>query len=363
MFENDQSQHNPLEEPKDRSSASRSGQWSGLLVGFVGLVISLYILWQIRQVLLLVFAAVVFATVLNRVVQLLQRLHVKRGIAIAITVVLLLVLLTGFFALVVPPIIGQSQQLLDLVPVALERLRGWADWLQTVIPAQLVEEIRSLRAPTQNLQAWATRLFGGFFTFFSSSLAAALNLLLVVVLTIMLLANPSPYRQGFILLFPSFYRRRVSEILSECETSLTGWIKGTLFNMFVIAVLSFVGLSLLRVPLPLVCAVLAGLLEFIPNLGPTLSVIPPVLLALLAAPWKAGAVLVLYFLIQQFEGLILVPVVMQSQVSLLPATTLVAVVVFASIFGFLGLFLAVPLLIVTQVWLKEVLVKDVLNNW
>lgn len=86
-------------------------------------------------------------------------------------------------------------------------------------------------------------------------------------------------------------------------------------------------------------------------------------LALLDAPWKAGAVLVLYFAIQQIESNILTPVVMQKQVSLLPAVTLASQVIFASFFGFLGLFLALPLMVVTQVWVKELLVKDVFNKW
>ncbi len=265
--------------------------------------------------------------------------------------------------MVVPRIVDQLQQLIDILPEALERLRRWNNWVQTLIPEQVVEDIRGLRNLTQQLQSWVTRLLSNFFALLSNSLTVFLSLLLFLVLTIMLLVNPSQYRRTFILVFPAFYRRRVDEILCECEASLVGWIRGTLFDMFVIAGLSYIGLLILQVPLPLVNSLLAGLLEFIPNLGPTLSVIPPMLLALLDAPWKAGVVLVLYLLIQQFESLILVPLVMQQAVSLLPAFTLLAVVVFASFFGFLGLFLAIPLLIVFQIWLKEVLVKDVLNKW
>lgn len=97
----------------------RLGQWIGLLA----FVFSLYILWQIRQVVLLIFAAVVLATALNRVVRLLQRYRIKRGIAIAITVFLLIVTLVGFFALVVPRIVEQLQLLIALLPEASERLR------------------------------------------------------------------------------------------------------------------------------------------------------------------------------------------------------------------------------------------------
>jgi predicted PurR-regulated permease PerM len=108
---------------------------------------------------------------------------------------------------------------------------------------------------------------------------------------------------------------------------------------------------------------LAGILTFIPNIGPALSVIPPIAIALLDTPWKALAVLILYILIQQVESNLLTPYVMAQQVSLLPAITLLAQVFFATFFGFLGLFLALPLTVVAQVWLKEVLVKDILDQW
>lgn len=336
----------------------RLGQWLGLLA----LVISLYILWQIRQVVLLVFAAVVLATILNRVVRFLQRYRIKRGIAIAITVLLLLAIIVGFFAGIVPSLIDQLQQLIKILPTLSDRVRSWVDSVQSRIPVQIAQ-FQGINSLTQNLQTWIGRLLGNFFVILNNSLAAVVNLLLFLVLTIMILVNPTQYRRVFVLAFPAFYRRRVEEILDECETSLVGWIKGTLIDMLVIGVLSYIGLLLLRVPLPLVNAALAGLLEFIPNLGPTLSIIPPTLLALADEPWKAVGVIIFYIAIQQFESLILVPLVMAQQVSLLPVFTILAVVVFASLFGFLGLFLAIPLLVVTQIWLKEVLVKDVLNKW
>ena len=132
--------------------------------------------------------------------------------------------------------------------------------------------------------------------------------------------------------------------------------------MIIIAVLNAIALLILRVPLALVNGVLSGVLTFIPNVGPTLSTIPPVLLALLESPEKAVAVLVIYIVIEQIESNVLTPLIMQRQVSLLPAVTLASQLIFATFFGFLGLFLALPLLVVTQVWLKELLVKDILNK-
>lgn len=337
----------------------RLGQWISLLA----LAISLYLVWQIRQVLLLVFAAIVLATVLNRVVRILQRWHVKRSIAVAITVILLLLTLFGLFAIILPRLIGQLQQLSDALPQAVEQLRASYEWLQSKIPGQALTDDQQAEGLIQNIQAWVSGLLGNFITIISNSVSIFLSLLLFIAATIMLLINPLQYRHVFILAFPAFYRSRIHEILDECETSLVGWIRGTLIAMVTIGLLSYIGLLILGVPLPLVNALIAGLLEFIPNVGPTLSVVPPALLALLDAPWKSLAVIGLYVLIQQFESLVLVPLVMKREVSLLPLFTVLSVVVFSIFFRFLGLFLAIPLLIVSQIWLKEVLVNDILNPW
>lgn len=337
----------------------RLGQWISLLA----LAISVYLVWQIRQVLLLVFAAVVLATALNRVVRILQRWHVKRGIAVAISVVLLLLTLFGLFAILLPRLIEQIQQLSDTLPQAIEQVRVAYEWLQSKISGRVLTADQPTEGLLQNLQAWISDLLGNFIVIVTNSVSVFLRLLLFVVATVMLLINPSQYRHVFILAFPAFYRPRINEILDECEDSLVGWVRGTLITMVAIGVFSYVGLLILGIPLPLVNALIAGLLEFIPNVGPTLSVIPPALLALLDAPWKSLAVIGLYILIQQFESLILVPIVMKREASLLPLFTLLSVVIFSALFGFLGLFLAVPLLIVLQIWLKEVLVKDILNPW
>lgn len=337
----------------------RLGQW----VSLIALILALYILWEIRQVLLLLFAAIILATVLNRIVKSLEYARIKRSIAIAITLIFSLIILFSFFAIIVPRLLGQMQQLVDVLPSALKQLQNSYDWVQSRIPGQILADDRGVGMLIQNLQNWGTRLLGNFFFLIGNSLSLVLSLLLFFAATIMLLLNPLQYRRVFLMAFPAFYRRRVDEILDECEQSLVGWIKGTLLAMVVIGVVSYIGLLIFRVPLPFVNALLAGLLEFIPNVGPTLSVFPPALLALLDAPWKSVAVIILYILIQQFESLVLVPIVMKREVSLLPLFTVLSVVVFSLFFGFLGLFLAIPLLIVLQIWLKEVLVKDILNHW
>jgi predicted PurR-regulated permease PerM len=336
----------------------------GKLVGFLAIIIGLYILWRIKQVLLLAFAAVVFATVINRLVRLLQKkFNLNRKTAIAISVGGILIFIAGFIALVIPPFIEQFQELVTLVPVGLKEFSNWTNGLSNRLPNSLVRDFRGLETITQNLRSLVESFISNFFDLFSSTLGVFLNIFLVIVVTIMLLANPTAYRQIFLLMFPAFYRQRIKTILQKCEKNLGGWLIAILFNMAVITILSGIGLLALGVKLPLANSLLAGILTFIPNIGAVLSFIPPTAMALLDAPWKAVAVVILYLLIQQIETNILTPIVMEKQVSLLPAITLLSQIAFAVFFGVLGLFLALPITVVAQVWIKEIIVKDILDRW
>ncbi len=335
------------------------GKW----IGFVAFLLSLYILWQVRQAILLVFTAVVIANALNILVERFQQSGMKRGFSVVLSIFLLIGVFVGFYLLIVPPFAAQLKDLSQLVPKGIDRLSTWLEIMQGRISPQLKEYIPSIDQLVAQLQPFANRVLGGGFSLVSNSLNVVLNLLVVLILTLMLLADPAPYRRSFIRLFPSFYRRRVDEILDKCNVALRGWLVGILFNMFVISSLSFVGLLILGIPLALAQAALAGILTFIPNIGPAFSVVPPIAIALLDAPWKSVAVLILYVLIQQIETNLLTPLVMAQQTSLLPAVTLMAQVFFATFFGFFGLLLALPLTVVGQVWLKEVIVKDILDQW
>lgn len=338
----------------------------GQTVGVLALAISLYILWQIRHVLLLVFAAVVLATTINRLVRKLQRRGIKRVWAVLISITLLIAFLVACFWLIVVPLADEFRQLAVLLPKGLRQLNGWIDQMRGSVPDPLLPYLPDVDSITQQIQPLVNELVGRSFSLVSNSLAVILEVLLVTVLTLMLLFDPPAYRKTLVRLFPSFYRRRVDGILDKCEKALRGWVVGILFNMTTIGIFSVIGLYALGIKLALAQGILAGLLMFIPNIGPTISVIPPMAIALLDGsygPWKSVGVLGLYVGSHVLESHVLTPLVMAKQVSLLPAGVLLAQLFFATVFGFLGLFLAIPLAVVGQVWLQEVLIKDVLDRW
>ncbi|MGF1494955.1 MAG: AI-2E family transporter [Microcoleaceae cyanobacterium] len=335
----------------------------GRLVGLIAVLLGLHLLWRVRFVMLLAFSAVALATVLNRIVRQLTHWHFRRGIAIIVTLATIFITMAVILTFTIPPFIEQVQQWLNQVPMEAAQISQWLNNINERLPVEWSDQVQKLDMFIRDIPRMGRSLFNNFFSFFRGTLSVLVNFLLVLAVTIMFLANPKAYRQGFIMLFPQFYRDRVGEILDGCESALVGWGLGIIFNMAVITITSFIGLALLGVPLPIGNAFIAGALTFIPNVGPVLSVIPPMLLALLEAPWKALAVIGLYIGIQQVEGNLLTPLVMKRQVSLLPAVTLISQVVFGLLFGFLGLFLALPLVVVGQVWVKELIIKDIMDQW
>lgn len=335
------------------------GQW----LGVIAIVIVLYTLWHIRQLLLLVFTAVALATAINQLVQRLRRWGLKRSVAVLLSLGLVVALLAGIFVLVVPPFVEQFQDLVDLLPDGLSQIQAGINWLEDRVLGPNFPEIPDATGFIQQLQPLGMNLIQQATNIFSDSVSFLLDFLVVIVLMLMLLVNPQPYRKVFVRLFPSFYRYRIDTILTRCADGIGAWTAGALFEMLFIGTLSGLGLWLLGVPLALAHAVLAGLLNFIPNVGPILSAVLPMVIGFLDAPWKVIAVLILYVAIQNVESYLLTPVIMSNQVALLPAITLVSQLFFATFFGALGLVMALPLTVLTKVWIEEMLFKDVLDRW
>ncbi|MBI4781596.1 MAG: AI-2E family transporter [Oscillatoriophycideae cyanobacterium NC_groundwater_1537_Pr4_S-0.65um_50_18] len=336
------------------------GQW----ISFLCIIIVLVLLWQAHNILLLVFTAVVLSTALNSIVTRFRKSGMRRDRAVMLTLLISFLVITLAVYLIVPPFANQLLKLGALVPQGFTRVVSWLEDLLNNRPAWLENiQLPSAASLIQEAQPVLRAAVPNFFSFFSGSLSVVLQVLLLAILTVMMLANPEAYRRALIQLFPSFYRHRADAILLECETALVSWMGGALISSTVVAVLSALGLWALQIQFVLAQALLAGLLNFIPNLGPTLSMVFPLTVAALDAPWKVIAVIILYVVIQNLESYWLTPTVMANQVSLLPAMTLAAQLVFASLFGFMGLLLALPLAVVAKTLIQEVLIKDILDNW
>ncbi len=337
-------------------------------LSLIGFAIALAILWRFRQMVLLLFAAMVIAIALNSLVRRWMRwLRCSRSQAMGLTLAMVAVGAGIFIVLVLPLFVNQFEQLLELIPRGINRLRSLSlDFLESP-PTWLPEQARQWEVPqftdllAQFLEVGG-QFFGNFFSVFSAYLGTLLQLILLLVITLMLLSDPLAYRRLLLRLFPRGYRRRADEILDKCEVALLSWLGGVALNSLFVACLSFVGLLLLGVPFPFANAVLAGIFNFVPNIGPALSGIFPVIVALSQSVGSAIAVLILYVVIQNLESYWFSPMVMHKQISLLPATTLIGQIFFATFLGPMGLILALPLTVVCKTWLEEAWVIDILDR-
>ena len=284
-----------------------------------------------------------------------------RPIALIICLSGLLGLFIVTSAVFIPPFIYEFNQLLQKLP---EAARAFGNLL--------VEGIDHLRLETddyqiipqgQSLVAGLGNGFIGLLGMAGNVGNAAIQLLFIVAISLMISIQPNSYRYVGILLIPSFYRRRANKILDLCGSALSNWMIGLLISSLAVVLLCGIALSLLGVKLVFANALLAGLLNIIPNLGPTISTVFPMAVALLDAPWKAAAVLGVYILIQNIESYIITPSVMHNRLNLLPGLTLASQFMFTVMFGPLGLLMALPLAVVFQVLIKEIVVHDILDRW
>ena len=334
------------------------------------------ILWTLRQWLLLLFAAVVVGLELCSLVDALQRRYpMRRPLALLVCLSGLGLVLTALAAVLVPPFIDEFALLLQKLPQAARTLlqlalSGLDQVSDSLYGVDATTDLEQLGLQSQSILPDGSTLASGVGSGLIGLLglagnlgSAGLSLLFVVAAALMVAVQPQAYRQVGILLVPSFYRRRANQILTLCGDALNSWMVGVGISSLAVFLLCWITLSLLGVKLVLANALLAGVLNVIPNVGPTMSTVFPMAVALLDAPWKAAAVLGAYVVIQNLESYVITPSVMHHQVKLLPGLTLAAQVLFTVIFGPLGLLLALPLAVVLQVLIREVLITDVLNRW
>lgn len=344
------------------------GQWLGLLA----LVAALVLLWNLRQSLILVFTAVVVAMAICTLVAWMQRrLGCSRGLALLLSLSLLLLIGAVIGTAVIPPFVEQFGELIGKLPAAANRLLSLLRDAMSSATRMLygssdggLERLREGvlgegRLPIPDLGQGAMQIVG----LAGGVGAGLLQLVFVLAVALMVAVQPTAYREVIVLLVPSFYRRRFRSVLVQCGEALSGWMVGVLISSVCVGVLAAIGLSLLGVNLVGANALLAGIMNVIPNVGPTLSTVFPMSVALLDSPWKSLAVLALYVAIQNVEGYLITPSVMHHQLKLLPGITLSAQVIFTIIFGPIGLLMALPLAVCLQVMVREILIHDILDPW
>jgi predicted PurR-regulated permease PerM len=307
------------------------------------------------EVLLLVFAGLLFAVLLSSIADAIVRISgMSRAVALGLTVLVLLAAAVGTMWSLWPSVSEQADQLAKDLPAALRELRGWVEqreWGRWLLGRAEPDQM----ADGETIVNQAT----GVLLTTISALAAALIILFV---GLYVAAQPSLYHRGLRRLVPVAGRHRADEVLLEVSSVLRWWLIGKILSMVLVGVLTTVGLWWLDVPLALTFGLLAAALTFIPNFGPVLSVVPPALLALADEPTRAGYVVALYLAIQTVESYAVTPLIQRRTVSMPPALTIMSQIVLGVLVGGIGVAVATPLTAAAMTMVRMLYVEDLLEQ-
>lgn len=309
------------------------------------------------DVLLMTFAGLLFGIFLSTLADWFYQ-HTRLGATTSLVAVVVLLLLmvaaVGWF--LAPTIIAQLEDLKKKWPEWIDSLRSqisatpWGSW----VVEQLPQADQALPRP----QALLSRATG-----VASTAIGGLGVpIMVFAVGLMLAAQPQTYQKGVLCLVPPAGRTRAQEVLREIGSTLKWWLIAKFTAMFIVGVLTWLGLLLLGVEIAATLAVLAALLTFIPNFGPIISAVPAVLLALLQGVDVALWVVVLYVVVQLLESFVVTPLIQYRALSLPPVLVIVAQLAASAWVGVWGLALATPLLAVIVVLVRLLYLEDILHE-
>ena len=309
------------------------------------------VIWFAADVLLLLFGAVLIANALRAPTDALARSGLPDSLALVLTAVLLLAVLAGAGWLLVPQIAEQLPQLMDNLTASIAGLNRR-------LGLEAIAEDMDLRSALPS----PAGMLGGATSVISSTFGMLANVVILLIVAIYLAAAPRLYFNGLVRLFPQVRRPRAEATLAAIGHTLRWWIIGQLIAMTVVGLLSFAGLKLLGVPLASALALIAFLTNFVPFIGPIVAGIPAVVVGFSQGADTGLWVLLLYVGIQSFEGYLLTPMVQRESVSLPPALTIGAQVLFGVLFGVLGVIFATPLAAAGLVAVKMLYIEAVLGE-
>ena len=377
-----------------KNRRKRAAGWQSRdVVRAAALVMGLYfaarLFWVAHPLFLAAFLGVLFGLAVSSGVDRLQRWRIPRGLGAALIVLTFLGALVGFGAMVAPVLRSQGVELRKKLPESIDRLDRWLSAKQSgalgmvvkgpsaavpVVPSQAgpPDSSRKLAAPAQaadtanTLRDRVGAQFGNmtkyFFPLLTSTIAVVAGLALVIFMSIYIASDPHLYHRGLMGMFPHRHRSRVGEVLTAMAAVMRRWLVVQLIAMATIGAVTTVALLVLHVKAAFALGVIAGLLEFVPTIGPIISSVPAIAMAFLDSPQKALTVVVLYVALHFLESHILIPLLMKEGVNVPPVLTIIAQVLMTLLFGVLGLMCAVPLLAAVMVAVRMLYVDAVIGQ-
>ncbi len=340
------------------------GAWT--LRVFVTLLLgALFIsVWALREVFLMTFLAIILAIVLHIPVRRLQRLGFPRGLSVFIAltgsvlmVVLLFVLIVPVFAVQVRALVDDLPDFIDQAQAIYDEQAAQQNWLPDIDWDAVTEGNVSDLFIEQ-----VSKLPRNIFPFLSEVGGAITGTIFIFFITVFFITEPASYMEGLLTLFPRAYRPRALEVFERLATMLQRWFVGQLLSMTMSGLaIAFITGVILGLPNAAALGVISGIMEFVPNFGSIIAVVPAVIIAVAEDPILVPFTILAYLLTQQVQSNVIMPRIMARQIQIPAASILIAQIIGAALFGFLGVLLALPLAIVVMVLVNEVYVHDILN--
>lgn len=317
------------------------------------------LIFYLRDVILLLFLALIFMSAFNPWVDKLERGKVPRWLAILFFYLIFFSLLIIFLASVLPPFFRQTQDLARSLPNLLEQSVAGVNLEDFIKRGELANFLQVL---AQNLSEQLVKVPSSIFKLGAGIFGQIVTSVSFFVITFYLLLGHRRIKLALSKFLHEKHQEKFLESAEKVEKKLGAWLRGELLLMLIIGFLTYLGLAfLIKLPFALPLAILAGFLEIIPILGPVFSAIPAIFVAAAFSPWKVLSVVLLYILIQQLENSLIVPKVMQKAVGLDPLLVLLALLIGGRLAGPLGALLAVPIL-ATGVILLQVFYPQLGSN-
>ncbi len=311
---------------------------------------------QLVTLLLAILVTIIIAIPLSAAARRLERFRIPRPVGALIALLGGIGTLALIIYLLIPPFVDQTNQFVDDVPAIVKDLeRVYAD-----VTGQNAGEVGDkVQRFFERYTNEPNRLIGPL-TSVGLNVAGILGALVLILITSYYMAiRPDPLVNGLVRLAPPPRREHIRVVLGRIRQSWIGWMEGVVIDMFVTFVMLYVALTIVGLDFAIFFAVLSALLVVVPYFGAIAGAVPPVLFALTDSPGKALLVLGAYILVQQLESNVTIPIIMAQRVRLHPAVIAVGVVVVGKLFGFVGLFVAVPILSLIIIGVEEFWVKPI----
>jgi len=324
-----------------------------LKVVFVFLLI--YFIYSISNILVILFVSLVLASAIDPWVDWFQKKKIPRVVGIVLIYLVVMSFIGVSIYLIIPPIISQINELSNSFPQYFEKIIGGFSYFKEYASEHgIAESIRqSLSALSTNLQSAA----GGVFSTVSSIFGNIISFLLILVITFYMAAEESAMKKIIRSLVPEQHQPYAMQLTNRMQQKIGLWLRGQLILSLILFTLTLIGLTILGVKYALVLAIISGLSEFVPYLGPIIAAVPAVFLAFTQSPTLALFVVILYIVIQWSESNIIVPKIMQKVVGLNPIVSIVVLLIGFKLAGVVGAILSIPVATAASVFLKDVFEK------